>query len=156
MPSELHEIVTDDSCPVCGEELYIKTSATQDPDHAWTAYDGDDVVCKICGFLGYVSADGDGACVSYDESCEHNMHCFADHAEKENTALRLDIKRLKAENARLEKENKALKDAFRTCKNCRFWRTPNNDESYCNCHVSDSYDRAKDAEDTCGEWEARH
>ena len=61
-------------CPICGGDIHVTTTAEQrsDPsDHpgGWWAYDGDDVACDECGFVGFVSADGEGESdLAYDES----------------------------------------------------------------------------------------
>jgi hypothetical protein len=68
-------IVTDESCPECGELLELSTTADQTragrcgcaqpcdcyiPEHDWWACDGDKVLCSGCGWESYIDiSDGD-------------------------------------------------------------------------------------------------
>jgi len=75
------EVETDEDCPVCGSRLYVTTKALQFPDR-WSAYDGDYVHCKECGFNGWVSSDEGEAGINWDETSAHNAKCAKQYERK--------------------------------------------------------------------------
>ena len=94
-----HKIESGTDCFICGAEFWIHTNAEQEDrvdvrhygepyradirSYSWTAGDGDEVICDDCGAMGWVSADGETAYVSWDEMDEHNTKCYDAWEEKE-------------------------------------------------------------------------
>jgi len=94
-----HELPSFEDCPVCGSELTIYTNADQNVDEepGWYAGDGDPANCQECGFEGYVSADEDGAFVTYDEGLPHNMEALINYIEKRLFATEAALRNVLAE-----------------------------------------------------------
>jgi hypothetical protein len=68
---ETMRVLTGELCPRCDTgEWAIETEAAQDPDAAWTAYDGDEAVCDACGMHGWVSVDDGDAWIGWDDSAD--------------------------------------------------------------------------------------
>lgn len=69
--------------PGCGDAAMIVTDAPQEPsafDDAacdWCAGDGDPVVCELCGILGAVSADEDGADVVFSDDLPEPLNALS-------------------------------------------------------------------------------
>ena len=73
-------------CPICADDLYIETVASQDPrtepddengppddGYAFWAWEGDVVGCERCGFRGVVDCDDGSALLKYDEESTENV-----------------------------------------------------------------------------------
>ncbi len=90
-----HELPSHEDCPVCGSELIVHTNAEQvcpciteggeeecDCNYTYIAGDGDPALCDECGFAAWVSADEDGAYVTYDEGSKANLEVWGNYTEK--------------------------------------------------------------------------
>ena len=98
-----HKIPTDEDCFICGDELVALSDSTTG------VTDGDEVICEACGAEAWISADEDGAGVSYDEMSAHNVLCAERYEANERLATR---------DATIEK----LRDAAMIV--VRAWRCP--------------------------------
>jgi len=77
-----HKIPTDEDCFICGDELVALSDSTTG------VTDGDEVICEACGAEAWISADEDGAGVSYDEMSAHNVLCAERYEAIEDLAAR--------------------------------------------------------------------
>lgn len=96
-----YQMNSGEDCFICGDEFIIHTDVPQDEkdandEYIYLAQDGDLAKCPGCGAVGYVSADEQGAGISWDDSSELNLTACIDWQQKEIDQLRADNARLKS------------------------------------------------------------